>query len=148
MFITCRICNTFLRKTSTYQQRISSTIHKCVCNVNAVPNLTQHTKADRYRVKVPKLGLVRNWSEMRISRICLPIACLVEERARLMRRPMDAEESPLQQELQRLLLQSVRRHSGRPRPTRIKALQPPAPITLNMDIRIGNRQYAVVGVLD
>ena len=36
------------------------TIHKCVCNVNAVPNPTQSTQNDKYKVKPPN----RDWNEI------------------------------------------------------------------------------------
>ena len=48
-------------------------IHKWVCNANAASNPTQYTKFDKYIVKTDKSILVSNWSEMRISLICVAI---------------------------------------------------------------------------
>ena len=38
---------------------MNSTIHKWVCNVNAVPNPTQYTKFYKYEVKTQQSGFVR-----------------------------------------------------------------------------------------
>ena len=44
-----------------------------VCWGLAVPNPIQYTKFTKYELKNPKSRLVRNWSEILISRICLSI---------------------------------------------------------------------------
>ena len=49
------------------------TIDKFVCNVMTVPNPTQYTKFDKYKIKTQKSRLFRNVSEIKIPRICLLI---------------------------------------------------------------------------
>ena len=41
-------------------------IHKCICNVIAVPNLTQYTKSDKYTIKTQTSKLVRNCRNWRL----------------------------------------------------------------------------------
>ena len=53
----------FHKKSKIYE------LHKCVVNVTPVTNPTQHINFNENVTKIPKSRLVRNLSEIRISRI-------------------------------------------------------------------------------